>query len=158
MQAAKRQAILGKNLDDFVRFTSSIAEGSTFTGNFSGGENIVVRGKVHGESDIQGAIVIADGGQWIGHLRASVVVVAGKVQGDITAREKIEVLAGASIQGNMTSPAITMETGAIHVGRLSMNANSGDAEEKTSGLGFIRAVRGDSAGQGSESSGSGHRT
>lgn len=130
MQSAKRQPVLGRTLDSIIRFTSSIGEGSTFTGSFSGGENIVVRGKVHGESDVQGAVVIAESGYWIGQLKADIVVVAGRVEGDICAREKIEVLKGAHINGNLDCPNIAMETGAIHDGHLSMHGKFSRFEEK----------------------------
>ena len=108
MPSAKKQPVLGRTLDSIIRFTSSIGEGSTFTGSFSGGENIVVRGKVQGESDVQGAVVIAESGHWIGQLKADIVVVAGKVE----------------------SPVVAMETGAIHEGRLSMHSKLKTFEEK----------------------------
>jgi cytoskeletal protein CcmA (bactofilin family) len=130
MQSAKKQPVLGRTLDSIIRFTSSIGEGTTFTGSFSGGENIVVRGKVHGESDVQGAVVVASGGHWYGHLKADIVVVAGKVDGDVTAREKIEVLNGAHINGNLSSPVIAMETGAIHDGHVSMQSKLNNFAEK----------------------------
>jgi cytoskeletal protein CcmA (bactofilin family) len=130
MQSAKKQPVLGRTLDSIIRFTSSIGEGTTFTGSFSGGENIVVRGKVHGESDVQGAVVVANSGHWIGHLKADIVVVAGKVEGDITAREKIEVLNGAHIKGNLVSPVIAMETGSIHDGHVSMHSELNTFAEK----------------------------
>jgi len=130
MQSAKKQVVLGRKLDTVVRFTSSVGEGSTFTGNFSGGENIVVRGVLQGESDVQGAVVIAETGRWVGHIKADIVVVAGKVQGDITAREKIEVLNGAHIQGNLVCPVVAMETGAIHEGHLSMHSKLNTFDEK----------------------------
>lgn len=130
MQSTKKQPVLGRTLDSVIRFTSSIGEGSVFTGSFSGGENIVVRGEVRGESDVQGAVVIAESGLWTGKLIADIVVVAGKVHGDIMAREKIEVLNGAHIQGNLESPVIAMETGAIHEGHLSMHGKLKNFEEK----------------------------
>lgn len=130
MQAAKKQPVLGRTLDSIIRFTSSIGEGSTFTGSFSGGENIVVRGRVEGESDVQGAVVIAESGHWVGQLKADIVVVSGRVDGDVTAREKIEILNGAHITGNLDCPHIAMETGAIHVGRLSMHGKLSTFEEK----------------------------
>lgn len=130
MQSIKKQPVLGRTLDSIIRFTSSIGEGSTFTGSFSGGENIVVRGRVEGESDVQGAVVIAESGHWVGQLKADIVVVAGRVEGDITARDKIEVLNGAHITGNLDCAHIAMETGAVHVGHLSMNGKLSTFEEK----------------------------
>ena len=130
MQSAKKQPVLGRTLDSIIRFTSSIGEGSTFTGSFSGGENIVVRGRVEGESDVKGAVVIAESGFWKGQLKADIVVVAGQVEGDITARDKIEILEGARVSGNLDCPHIAMENGAIHVGHLSMRGRVSTFEEK----------------------------
>lgn len=126
MQSAKKQPVSGRS----VRFTSSIGEGSTFTGSFSGGENIVVLGTVQGESDVEGTVVIADSGHWIGQMKANTVVVAGRVEGDITARDKIEVLKSAHIIGNMDCPNIAMEMGAIHDGHLSMHGKLRRFEQK----------------------------
>ncbi|MGD8783636.1 MAG: polymer-forming cytoskeletal protein [Thioalkalispiraceae bacterium] len=111
---------LRRTLDNIIRFTSSVGEGTIFTGSFSGGENIVVRGQVQGQSDVQGAVVIADTGKWLGELIADVVIVAGSVEGDIRAREKIEVQTGANIKGNLYSPVIAIEAGAVHAGRIDM--------------------------------------
>ncbi|MGD8925947.1 MAG: polymer-forming cytoskeletal protein [Thioalkalispiraceae bacterium] len=111
---------LRRTLDNIIRFTSSVGEGTIFTGSFSGGENIVVRGQVQGKSDVEGAVVIAETGKWTGELIADVVIVAGCVEGDIRAREKIEVQAGARIKGNLYSPIIAIESGAVHVGRIDM--------------------------------------
>lgn len=109
-----------RTLDSMMRFTSAIGENTTINGQFSGGENIVVRGTVKGSSDITGLIVIMEGGYWEGTLVADVVVVAGRVAGDIEAREKVELAPGGHVIGDIRSPAIAMETGAIHEGRLHM--------------------------------------
>lgn len=109
-----------RTLDNIIRFTSSVGEGTSFTGSFSGGENIVVRGQVHGKSDVDGIVVIAETGKWIGELVADVVIVEGCVEGDIIAREKIEVQTSANVNGNLFSPVIAIESGAVHVGHIDM--------------------------------------
>ena len=111
---------LRRTLDNIIRFTSSVGEGTTFTGSFGGGENIVVRGQVQGKSNVDGVVVIAETGKWQGELIADVVIVAGHVEGDISAHEKIEVQTGANICGNLFSPIIAIESGAVHVGRIDM--------------------------------------
>lgn len=119
-QASNERARRRRTLDDVIRFTSSVAEGTEFRGTFSGGENIVIRGCVRGESDVQGVVAIEASGQWIGTLIADVVVVGGYVEGDIQAREKIELMDGARVAGNMRSPCIAIERGAIHEGTIQM--------------------------------------
>ena len=51
---------------------------------------------------------------------ADVVIIGGMIKGHVQAREKIEVLKTANIEGNLQSPSIAIETGAIHEGRIIM--------------------------------------
>jgi len=124
MPSLQNVPIFRRTLDSIIRFTSTIGENIEFTGSFSGKGNIVVRGQVKGESDVNTAVVIAETGCWNGRLTADNVIVAGDVNGDILAREKIEVLATANITGNLSSPVIAIETGAIHEGHMDMNAKT----------------------------------
>jgi cytoskeletal protein CcmA (bactofilin family) len=120
MQAQGRKLASRRTLDGIGRFTSSVAEESVFKGSFSGGENIVVHGTVEGRSDVNGVIVITETGKWLGELTADVVIVAGTVEGNIIAREKIELRSNANIRGNLLSPLIAIECGAVHVGHIDM--------------------------------------
>jgi len=122
MHALKKNQRFRRTLDSVIRFTSSVGEETVFTGSFNGGENIVVRGLVQGESDVQGIVVVTDTGQWQGKLIADVVIIAGKVTGDIIAREKIEVHSTGHISGNLHSPHIAIERGAIHDGHIDMTS------------------------------------
>ncbi len=123
MPATLKKHSLRRTLDHIIRFTSSVGENTTFTGTFQGGENIVVRGQVQGESDVEGAVVIAETGRWLGRLTADVVVIAGYIEGDVFAREKIEVHATAKIKGTLHCPVIAIESGAVHDGRIAMQHN-----------------------------------
>lgn len=116
----EKKQVYRRTMDNIIRFTSSVGEGTSFNGSFSGGENIVVRGQVNGKSNVDGAVVITESGKWVGELIAAVVIVEGCVEGDITAREKIEVQATARISGNLVSPMIAIETGAVQVGHIDM--------------------------------------
>lgn len=110
-----------RTLDSVIRFSSAIGENTTINGRFTGGENIMVRGTVKGDSDVQGTIVIMETGCWLGHLVADVVVIAGRVEGDIEARDKIEIVSGGHITGDIRSPIVAMESGAIHEGSIHMS-------------------------------------
>ena len=119
MLTAKKQNYR-RTLDSVMHFSSAIGENTVINGRFSGGENIMVRGTVRGDSDVNGLIVITESGCWQGHLVADVVVVAGRVEGDIEAREKLEIVSGGHIVGDIHAPVIAMETGAIHEGSIHM--------------------------------------
>ena len=113
-----------RTLDKISRFSSCIGENTTFTGKFSGGENMLVLGHVKGEGDACKVVVIGSSGRWDGKLNADVVIVEGKVNGDIVAREKIELLSGSKVMGNLSCPVVAMETGAIHDGHIEMNSTT----------------------------------
>jgi cytoskeletal protein CcmA (bactofilin family) len=113
-----------RTLDKISRFSSCIGENTTFTGKFSGGENMLVLGHVTGEGESCNVVVIGKQGRWDGTLDADVVIVEGTVNGDIVAREKIELLSGSKIKGNLSCPVIAMETGAIHDGHIDMNTTT----------------------------------
>ena len=120
MQASDKKQKSRRTLDSIIRFTSSVGEQTSFTGSFKGGENLVVRGSVQGDSDVQGVVVVTDTGSWQGHLSAEVVIIAGEFTGNITAREKIEIYSSAKVTGNLTCPSIAIETGAVHQGHIDM--------------------------------------
>jgi cytoskeletal protein CcmA (bactofilin family) len=109
-----------RTLDSIKHFDCAIGENTTISGKFSGSENILVRGVVEGNSDIDGIVVVTREGRWLGHLGASTIVIAGRVEGDIRAKEKVEILNGGHIVGDIHSPVVAIETGAIHEGRIHM--------------------------------------
>lgn len=124
MKSLQKKPVLRRTLDNIIRYTSSIGEDSEFTGSFSGGNNIVVRGRVKGESNVNGVVVIAETGCWDGKLIADVAIVLGTFNGDIEVREKIEVHSTAKVTGNISSPVIAIETGAVHEGHIDMTATT----------------------------------
>jgi len=110
-----------RTLDEIIRFTSSIGESAIFTGNIVTDDNIVVRGTVIGNSQIDGIIVVEAHGKWLGNLSAKALIINGHVEGNITAQIKIEIQNNAKIIGDLISPKIAIESGAIHDGSIHMD-------------------------------------
>ena len=73
MPLSQNKPVSRRSLDNIIRFSTSIGENTEFIGNFSGGENIVVRGHVKGESDACDVVMIAETGCWDGKLVADTV-------------------------------------------------------------------------------------
>jgi cytoskeletal protein CcmA (bactofilin family) len=89
---------------------------------------LMIKGRVSGivrsESDLyidEKAVVEAD-------IVANVVSVKGSVKGNISAREKVELFACAAVDGDVTAPQITMETGCHFNGACRMVAPKIDGE------------------------------
>jgi len=109
-----------RSLDGVDGFTTSIGLGSIFTGTIGGSGHTIVLGRVEGGSQLDGTLVIGEGGCWIGDITAKHIVIAGQVEGSVTAREKIEIVCTAKIRGSLTSPFIAIAEGAVHEGEIHM--------------------------------------
>lgn len=109
-----------RSLDGVDGFTTSVGPGSIFTGTIGGEGHTIVLGRVEGNSELAGTVVIGEGGVWVGDITAQTVVIAGQVEGAVTAREKIEIVSTAQIRGSLTSPVIAIAEGAVHEGEIRM--------------------------------------
>lgn len=105
---------------DKTEFPTAIGEYTTFHGDLSGEQNYIVHGRVEGNCDIQGDLLLGPTAHWRGDINATHVVVAGQVIGDVYASAKLELQATAKIRGNITSPIIAMAEGALYDGEIRM--------------------------------------
>ena len=68
-------------------------------------------------------------------ISSQVVVIRGKVEGNVTAREKVELLAPGRVVGNIVTPRLVVAEGVVFDGDCSM----GVAKQK-SGVANLQAV------------------
>lgn len=90
-----------------------INEGCKINGEISGNGDFIVHGEVVGDCIIDGTVSLADSGLWQGSIRADNVIVAGQIDGDITANGKVEITTTAKITGTVTGEAIAVAEGAV---------------------------------------------
>ncbi len=104
--------------DQVTTFTDHIAAGCLIDGAFNGRGRYLVQGEVVGSAEIDGAVVLAAGAFWKGELVADYVKVAGRIEGDVTARTRLELEATAVVTGNLASPVIAIAEGAAYEGTI----------------------------------------
>ncbi len=90
-----------------------INEGCKITGTITGTGSYLVNGEIDGDCDLDGTVTIASNGLWKGIIKASDVIVAGHVQGDIVAAGKVEITDSARISGTVSGEAIAVAEGAV---------------------------------------------
>lgn len=90
-----------------------INEGCKITGEITGTGDFLVSGEIDGDCDIDGSVTIAGSGLWQGTIRATNVIVAGHIEGDVTASAKVEITNTAKITGQVTGEAIAVAEGAV---------------------------------------------
>lgn len=120
-------------LDRVEGFATSIGPEAHFTGAMGGAGHCIVYGCVEGDCDIDGTLVIAEGGRWVGDIVANNVLIAGQVTGSLMAREKMEIISTARIRGKLTSRVIAIAEGAIHDGELQMGDVTRFADQRDAG-------------------------
>jgi len=98
-----------------------LARGLVVTGDVVADEDLIVSARVDGCIDLPDhALSIAPDGQVSGQLFARLVVVAGRVTGNVTASESIELVDGATVEGDLTAPRVGIELGATFQGKVEM--------------------------------------
>lgn len=109
-----------RTTDEEINFTTEVGEGSVFEGVVRGTGHYSINGKIIGDCDIGGMLKIQQQGFWLGNILADVVIIAGMVEGNVSARSKIELLANGRVAGNLEAPAIAIDEGAEFDGQVRM--------------------------------------
>ena len=97
-----------------------ITEGITLKGTVEGEGVVQVEGTVIGEFNMVGAIIVAESGLVKGPITADVVRVAGRVEGNVTAREHLRLESSGSLIGDVTTASLVVEDGGCLNGRSTM--------------------------------------
>ena len=81
-------------------------------------------GTVEGDCDIDGPLTLAEGGRWKGTLKATDIVVAGVVEGDVVAAQRVEILGTARVTGSLAGNSIAVAEGAIIEGEIKVTSGA----------------------------------
>jgi len=90
-----------------------ISAGCKIQGNISGNGNFMISGEIDGDCDIEGTVTLAKNGFWRGTIKAESVIVAGMIEGDIDASNRVEINNTARVSGAVSSAVIAVEQGAV---------------------------------------------
>ena len=111
-----------RTLDKVGGVSTVVGAGAIFTGHFKGTENYVIYGKIVGDCDLEGTVVIEEGGLWRGNITALNVIIAGEVHGDVVGHKKIELAQTAKIVGSIAGPTMAIAEGAVIEGAIKMTS------------------------------------
>ena len=92
-------------------------------GNVKFTGELTFEGKLEGEVQTEGVLNLGDGAVINGNITAQSVVVRGKVHGNITAREKIDIKAKTELFGDIRASKLAIEEGVTFVGKTEVNPN-----------------------------------
>ncbi|MDR2501016.1 MAG: polymer-forming cytoskeletal protein [Treponema sp.] len=101
-------------------FDTILSPDIDFSGTLNFEDPFLIRGRVSGNIETAGLLVIDEAAVVDADIRASTVVIRGSVTGDVTASEKVELSLTGRLTGNVSTPKIAMEAGCVFNGRCSM--------------------------------------
>lgn len=99
---------------------TTIAKSCTVEGSINGSGDILIHGAFKGEIECAASLIIAQSGKVEAQLSARSITVAGSVEGDLFAKDKIELKPSAHLLGNITAPKILIQEGATFEGQVFM--------------------------------------
>jgi cytoskeletal protein CcmA (bactofilin family) len=102
------------------RITSVLGAGVIWQGNITGSGGVRVEGAFEGQITLKGLLVVGETGKvTCENIKASSVIVAGAVKGNIIA-QKVEIRASGRIWGDIVTTAFATEEGAFLRGQIRM--------------------------------------
>jgi cytoskeletal protein CcmA (bactofilin family) len=134
-----------RELGDVV---SIIGPGMKIVGDCSSDGTIRVEGKVEGSVNAGKSVVVGKDGVVKGNISTQDAIIAGTVDGSVTAESRVELQASCRVQGDIRSRRVKLDEGGQVDGQLHMGASAA-ARPSSSGT-----SSGSSSGPSSSSSGS----
>ena len=123
--------------ESMERIETVIGPGTTVNGDLMLIDSVRIDGKVIG--DIQASqsnratVAIGPTGEVVGHISAFRVIVAGKVEGNIAALERVELSHDCLVQGDISYSSINVQHGArlqgLVIQKVPQAASAGNAEQ-----------------------------
>ena len=104
------------------RLVGHLHKGSRITGQLAFEGSVRIDGSVEGEIRCLETLTIGEGAEVRARISSRVVIIRGKVEGNVTAKDKIELLAPGRLFGNVSTPRLIITEGVVFDGDCSMGA------------------------------------
>src|SRR5262247_3985280 len=92
-------------------------------GNLKFSGELTFEGKLDGEINTDGTLNLGDSAVVNGNINAQSVIVRGKINGNVTAKEKIDIKAKTELFGDIRASRLAIEEGVTFVGKTEVNPN-----------------------------------
>ena len=105
---------------------ATIGKGLTIKGEINGSESLYIDGKVEGSVNLPGnRVTVGRNGQVAASITAREIVVLGKVRGNVTATDRVDIRAEGSLSGDVAAARISIEDGAFFKGGIDIRKPEG---------------------------------
>lgn len=104
-------------------------------GEVSGSEDLYLDGQVEGSIDLKGnRLTLGPNGRVKANLTARSAVIHGKLEGNITATDRVDLKQSAVVTGDIVTQRISIDEGAFFKGGVDISRGAGQAEAKSTAV------------------------
>ena len=113
-------------------FSTTIGPDAVFKGELRFDKGLRLLGKLEGEINSEGNLLIGEGAKLIGDAKVGTIRLDGEVKGNLSANSKVQLSATARLEGDLQTARLEVAEGAVLVGRCSIGVNGSPAAAATS--------------------------
>jgi cytoskeletal protein CcmA (bactofilin family) len=109
----------------------NIGKSVVIKGELSGSEDLTIEGQVDGKIELrENVLTIGPNARIKAQVFAKSVVVLGKVTGNVSASEKVDIREHGSVEGDIVAPRVAIADGAYFRGSIDMQKSGKTAESR----------------------------
>ena len=126
--------ILRKERDDVMlptperrgddRVATTLSEDTEFSGNLKFDRTLKIEGRFKGDLTSTGTLIVGKTGSVEAEIKVGSIIVEGKIAGNITAEELVDLRSSAEVRGDVTAGRIKIEEGVLFVGKADVQAKA----------------------------------
>jgi cytoskeletal protein CcmA (bactofilin family) len=119
---------------EHAEITAFLGKGTEFKGVLSFEGTIRVDGRVEGEILSKDTLIAGDEAHLQGEISVGTIISSGKIVGNVSASQKVHILAPGVIEGNIKTPKLIIEEGVTFDGKCEMAGQKSATEQKVVSL------------------------
>lgn len=101
-------------------FSTIIGADASIKGQLQFEKGLHLLGKVEGEIESGGQLVIGEGATLTGDAKAGTIRLDGQVKGNLSAETKVQLSASARLEGDLATARLEVAEGAVLIGRCTI--------------------------------------
>ena len=108
------------------RELATIGKSVVIKGDLSGSEDLYIDGQVEGSIDLRHhSLTVGPNGKVKAGISAKTIIVQGKVEGSLSASDRLDLRKSAVVTGDLTTQRIAIEEGAFLKGKVDIQKEAG---------------------------------
>ncbi len=119
---------------------ATIGKSLVIKGEVTGSESLYIDGRVEGSINLSGnRVTVGRNGVVAANINAREIVVLGKVRGNLTASDRVDIRSNGSLTGDVVAARISIEDGAFFKGGIDIRKAGGKAEDSKAASASVAA-------------------